>query len=67
MKNQRKKLASQIGMLLFFLIGLLIMTYPFYINALNNFIDQKRVDIYLKQEKKNFENKKKLLSEENQK
>ena len=67
MKNQGKKLASQIGMLLFFLIGLLIMTYPFYINALNNFIDQKRVDIYLKQEKKNFENKKKLLTEGNKK
>lgn len=67
MKNQGKKLVSQIGMLLFFLIGLLIMTYPFYINALNNFIDQKRVNVYLKQEKKNFEKKKELLSEENKK
>lgn len=67
MKNPRNKLISQIGMLLFFLIGLLIMTYPFYINALNHVIDQQRVAVYLKNEQKKFEQKKSELAEENKK
>lgn len=31
-------------MILIFLVGLLVMTYPFYINAVNDFIDQKRME-----------------------
>lgn len=42
-KGARKQLAARVGMILVFLTGLLIMSYPFYIDALNHFIDQRRV------------------------
>ncbi|WP_044926429.1 class C sortase [Enterococcus gilvus] len=37
-------MVSKIFMILIFLVGLLVMTYPFYINAVNDFIDQKRME-----------------------
>lgn len=43
-KNAKKQLISKVLMILVFLAGLLVMTYPFYINAVNNFIDEKRME-----------------------
>lgn len=43
-KSQKKQMVSKIFMILIFLVGLLVMTYPFYINAVNDFIDQKRME-----------------------
>lgn len=43
-KGAKKQAFSKIVMLLVFLIGLLVMTYPFYSNALNNYFDQQRLE-----------------------
>ncbi|MBO1308339.1 class C sortase [Enterococcus sp. 669A] len=43
-KNAKKQAASKLFMLLIFLVGLLVMTYPFYSNALNDFVDQRRLE-----------------------
>ncbi|EOH80932.1 MULTISPECIES: class C sortase [Enterococcus] len=44
-KNSAKRqMISKIFMILVFLTGILVMTYPFYINAVNDFIDQKRME-----------------------
>lgn len=43
-KNAKKQAVSKLFMLLIFLVGLLVMTYPFYSNALNDFVDQRRLE-----------------------
>lgn len=43
-KSPKRQIVSKIFMILIFLVGLLVMTYPFYINAVNDFIDQKRME-----------------------
>lgn len=42
-KGSKIHLTSRIVMILVFLAGLLVMAYPFYIDALNGLIDQRRV------------------------
>ncbi|MFC4772249.1 class C sortase [Enterococcus hermanniensis] len=39
-------------MIVVFLVGVLVMTYPFYINAINDWIDQKRMEEVQKQNEK---------------
>ncbi|MFC0277552.1 class C sortase [Enterococcus devriesei] len=43
-KGAKKQMISKILMIFVFLTGVLVMTYPFYINAVNNFIDEKRME-----------------------
>lgn len=54
--NLKKQLVSKVIMILIFLIGVLVMAYPFYINAINNFIDQKRMEeVQMENEKRTSE------------
>lgn len=48
MKKGNKRIISQIGMLIVFLVGFLIMLYPFYVNALNDLIAEYTVMRYQK-------------------
>ena len=52
---------------LLFLLGFLIMMYPFYINALNTFLDEYRVMNYQKELVKRYEEDKVKWEEENKK
>ncbi|MDR1567901.1 MAG: class C sortase [Streptococcaceae bacterium] len=51
-KNNLKQLIRRAFLVLVFLVGSLIATYPFYINALNNFLDEERMTYQLKMDKK---------------
>ncbi|WP_235032912.1 class C sortase [Enterococcus sp. CSURQ0835] len=42
-KGSKKQLLSRVFMTLVFLAGVLIMLYPFYVNALNTLVDQQRL------------------------
>ncbi|MCD5003098.1 class C sortase [Enterococcus saccharolyticus] len=50
-----KPLLSKISMITIFLIGWLIMTYPFYVNAVNFFIDSYRSSQYEKELQAKYE------------
>lgn len=65
--KKKRKVVSQITIILLFLVGVLTMLYPFYVDALNNVIDQYRVERYLKEEQDNFEEERQRLIEENKK
>jgi len=65
--KKNRQVISQIAIILIFLVGILTMLYPFYVDALNNVIDQVRVDRYLKESQKEFEAERKRLAEENNK
>lgn len=43
-RSPKRQMFSKIFMIIVFLTGVLVMTYPFYINAVNDFIDQKRME-----------------------
>lgn len=43
-RSDKRQMLSKIFMILVFLVGVLVMMYPFYINAVNDFIDQKRME-----------------------
>ncbi|WP_424684429.1 class C sortase [Enterococcus sp.] len=45
-KKSRRKLVGKIGLLLLFLVGSLIALYPFYVNTLNDWLDQQRISHY---------------------
>lgn len=61
MSRAKKQLPIKIGMLITFFIGATIALYPFYIDALNNFIDQQRMSYYQeKDEQKNTEQLKEM-------
>lgn len=61
MKKGNKRIISQIGMLIVFLVGFLIMLYPFYVNALNDLIAEYTVMRYQKKEHQDFIEKKKSI------
>ncbi|MHC5267710.1 class C sortase [Enterococcus sp. LJL98] len=67
----RKKTKNQafvkVMMILLFLVGSLIMLYPFYIDALNDLIDQRRMEHYQKKEKAEYEAQQRQLIEANEK
>lgn len=50
-KSAKRQMISKIFMILVFLVGVLVMMYPFYINAVNDFIDQKRMEEVQQQNK----------------
>ena len=50
-KSAKRQMLSKIFMILVFLVGVLVMMYPFYINAVNDFIDQKRMEEVQQQNK----------------
>lgn len=52
-------------MIILFTVGALIALYPFYINALNNFIDRYRVGLIAKESEKENAKKLKALEEKN--
>lgn len=43
-KGNGKRLFGQVMIVLMFMVGSMIALYPFYINALNNFLDEKRME-----------------------
>ncbi|MGO2637851.1 MAG: class C sortase [Enterococcus viikkiensis] len=43
-KGAKKQMISKILMIFVFLAGVLVMAYPFYSNAVNTFIDEKRME-----------------------
>src|SRR5574337_889508 len=65
-KTYRSKLLSNLLVYLLFLIGMLIMLYPFYISALNNYLDEVRVSIYKKETQDHFNDQQKKLNVENE-
>lgn len=71
MKKPKKKfnqaLYSKIAMILLFLFGSLIMLYPFYIDALNNYLDQVRMERFQKKQQEEYEAQKQAMAEENKK
>lgn len=50
-RSAKRQMLSKIFMILVFLVGVLVMMYPFYINAVNDFIDQKRMEEVQQQNK----------------
>lgn len=66
-KKKNQKMYSKIAMVIIFLVGSLIMLYPFYIDALNNYLDQVRVTRYQKQQKEAYEAQQLQRSAENKK
>ncbi|NLM66182.1 MAG: class C sortase, partial [Enterococcus sp.] len=64
-KKKNQKMYSKIAMVIIFLVGSLIMLYPFYIDALNNYLDQVRVTRYQKQQKEAYEAQQLQRSAEN--
>ena len=56
----RKQLIRQLAVYLLFFIGLLTMLYPFYVNAINNYLDQRRMSVMLKNNQKDFERSKEM-------
>ncbi|WEB81147.1 class C sortase [Vagococcus lutrae] len=66
MKKGNKRIISQIGMLIVFLVGFLIMLYPFYVNALNDLIAEYTVMRYQKKEHQDFIEKKEKYQKENE-
>lgn len=65
MKKKKQNLWLQICMIILFTVGALIALYPFYINALNNFIDRYRVGLIAKESEKENAQKLKALAEKN--
>lgn len=51
MKKSKRQLFSRIAVICLFCTGVMVMTYPFYVNALNNFLDQQQMTYYLTKEK----------------
>lgn len=60
------QLISQLMVLLLFIAGVLTMTYPFYVNELNNFLDQKRMESSLKKNQAEYEAERQRMLEENE-
>ncbi|MBO0454729.1 sortase A [Enterococcus sp. AZ007] len=54
-RSAKQQMISKILMIVVFLAGVLVMMYPFYINAVNDFVDQKRLEEV--QEKNKQQNK----------
>ena len=61
--KKNRQVISQIAIILIFMVGILTMLYPFYVDALNNVIDQVRVDRYLKESQKEFEAERKKYTD----
>lgn len=70
-KKQRTNIMIRVSIVLLFIVGTGIFSYPFFADALNNFIDQKMVETFQKQEaqrnKKKREAVLKKLEAENEK
>lgn len=66
-KKSNQALYSKIVMILLFLFGSLIMLYPFYIDALNNYLDQVRIERFQKKQQEEYKAQKQAMAEENKK
>lgn len=68
MASKRKKnpLIAKIAMIVIFLIGCLIMFYPFYIDALNSYLDEVRMERFQKKEASEYAAQQKALLEKNE-
>ncbi|MFC4696366.1 class C sortase [Enterococcus aquimarinus] len=58
---------SKIVMIVLFLVGSLTMFYPFYINALNQYLDQVRMERYQKKSEEQYASQQAQLAEANRK
>lgn len=66
MKKQTKQFLSKVMILVLFVAGGLTMTYPFYVNELNNFLDQKRMESSLKKNQEEYETERQRMLAENE-
>lgn len=65
-KRKRNPLIAKVAMVLIFLIGCLIMFYPFYIDALNSYLDEIRLENFQKKEASEYRAQQKALLEKNE-
>lgn len=66
-RKNNHPLISKIVMIVLFLVGSLIMFYPFYINALNQYLDQVRMERYQKKSEEQYASQQAQLAEANRK
>lgn len=64
-RKNNHPLMSKIVMIVLFLVGSLIMLYPFYINALNQYLDQVRMERYQKKSEEQYASQQAQLAEAN--
>ncbi|MCC9274425.1 MAG: class C sortase [Enterococcus aquimarinus] len=64
-RKNNHPLMSKIVMIVLFLVGSLIMLYPFYINALNQYLDQLRMERYQKKSEEQYASQQAQLAEAN--
>ncbi|GCF94029.1 class C sortase [Enterococcus florum] len=63
-KGSRKQLVSKMVMIFIFLAGILVMLYPFYSNAINDFVDRQRLEqVQQKNEVRSKEEKARIKAE----
>ncbi|MFR4285991.1 MAG: class C sortase [Enterococcus italicus] len=60
-----RRLLGRLFVFCLFVIGMLLFLYPFYINALNNFLDQQRLEIVQKQTEEENTARAKALAKKN--
>lgn len=68
MTNSRliRQFISKMILLFLFTVGMLLFLYPFYINALNSFLDQKRIEIVQSQMKEESKKRQSELNKKNE-
>ncbi len=66
-RKNNHPLISKIVMIVLFLVGSLIMFYPFYINALNQYLDQVRMERYQTKSEEQYASQQAQLAEANRK
>lgn len=65
-KRKKNPLLAKITMIIVFLIGCLVMFYPFYIDALNSYLDEVRMESFQKKEASEYAAQQKALLEKNE-
>lgn len=48
-KDEKINLALKFTMVILFLVGAGVFSYPFVVDSLNNYIDQQRIEAYQKE------------------
>ncbi|HGF8156645.1 TPA: class C sortase [Enterococcus faecium] len=65
-QKQSRRLLFRLFLLICIVVGLLIALYPFYVDSLNSFIDQKRIEQVQKRTAAEIEVQRKKMEEKNQ-
>ncbi|MGC3648849.1 hypothetical protein ACPTKB_15285, partial [Enterococcus faecium] len=65
-QKQSRRLLFRLFLLICIVVGFLIALYPFYVDSLNSFIDQKRIEQVQKRTAAEIEVQRKKMEEKNQ-